>query len=169
MSGTYTYYVADLLTGEIIGDLPLTGVGFTRVLNAPGTFRGSLHTRDPRVLALAPRRLTEPGRTALYVDRDGVLVWGGIIWTTRYTADDGALELGAADFLSYFEHRFVLPHPLLPGVPVSEQPPVLFPYEGGEAVDQLFIAESLLALAQSAPGGDLGIRPRRSGVCVNSN
>ncbi|WP_017577119.1 hypothetical protein [Nocardiopsis kunsanensis] len=163
MSGTYTYYVTDLLSGRIIGDLPLTGVGFTRVLNAPGTFRGNLLTRDPRVRALALRRLTEPGRTALYVDRDGVLVWGGSIWTTRYTAEDGMLEVSAADFLSYFEHRFVLRYPLLPGVPVAEQPPVRFPAEGEEDVDQLSIAESLINLAQSPPGGDLGVRVRRSG------
>ncbi|NKY97848.1 hypothetical protein [Nocardiopsis alborubida] len=164
MSATYTYYVADLLSGEIIGDLPLTGVGFTRVLNAPGTFRGSLPTRDPAVRALAPRRLTEPGRTALYVDRDGVLVWGGIVWTTRYAAADGMLEVSAADFLSYFEHRFVLPHPLSPGVPIAEQPPVRFPAGGGEGVDQLSIAETLIGLAQRPPSADLGIRVRRSGT-----
>ncbi|MFI9381463.1 hypothetical protein [Kutzneria sp. NPDC052558] len=157
---TYTYLIADTRTGLILDELPLTGVSFDKKLNDTGTFRGSLQVTDPNVSIRDPRVLTTPGRSCLYVDRDGVLLWGGIIWTTTYAVATGSLEIGAADFLSYFEHRFVLGTPL--AADPSSTPPVTY-----TDVDQLAIARDLVGTAQSHPGGDLGIGftgPDSSGV-----
>jgi hypothetical protein len=41
----------------------------------------------------------------VYVDRDGVLVWGGIVWTRQNTT--GGRSIQAAEFLSYYQRRFV--------------------------------------------------------------
>ncbi|TQN28271.1 hypothetical protein FHX37_3604 [Haloactinospora alba] len=162
MSTRYTYYVVDLADGRIIGDLPLTGVSFSRVLNGTGKLRANLPTRAPGVRALEPRRLTEPGRSAVYVDRDDRLVWGGIIWTTRYAAADGTLEISAADFLSYLEHRYVLPAQPPRATPVAQWPPVRIP-EGGGRADQLDIAAELVRLGQRGGGITPGMGFRRAG------
>lgn len=157
---TYTYLIADTRTGQILDELPLTGVTFDKKLNDVGTFRGNLQVTDPNVRIRDPRVLTTPGRSCLYVDRDGILLWGGIIWTTTYAVSTGSLEIGAADFLSYFEHRFVLGTPL--AADVVSTPPITY-----AGVDQLAIARDLLRLAQSHPGGDLGVGftgPDSSGV-----
>jgi hypothetical protein len=146
---TYTYLVADLRTGTIVDELPLTGVTFDKRLNDTGSFRAELRVDDPGIRVREPRLLTEPGRTAVYVDRNGQLLWGGIVWTSRYSASDAKLEIGASDFLSYFEHRRVLSYPVNPTGSVT--------YTGA---DQLAIAGQLLQLAQSHPGGDLGIQVR---------
>lgn len=145
MGATYTYLIADLRTGEILDELPLFGVSFDKKLNDTGSFRAQLSVADPEIRLREPRLLTEPGRTAVYVDRDGDLLWGGIVWTSRYSGADAVLELGAADFLSYFEHRLVLdPGDLTAPVPFTN-------------TDQLVIARELVGLAQSHPGGDLGV------------
>jgi hypothetical protein len=146
---TYTYLVADLATGTVLEELPLAGVSFDKRLNDAGSFRGQLPVTDPEIRSRVPRLFTEPGRTALYVDRDGELLWGGIVWTSRYVASGGTLELGAADFLSYLEHRRVLTYPI----------DAANPFDYPDA-DQLAIAAALLGVAQSHPGGDLGIELR---------
>jgi len=142
----YTYLVADLRGGTILDELPLSGVSFGKRLNDTGSLRAQLTVSDPGVRAIEPRLLTEPGRTAVYVDRDGDLLWGGIVWTSRYSATSGVLEVGAADFLSYFEHRRVLGYPIATDGTVSYLD-----------TDQLDIAAALVRLVQSHPGGDLDV------------
>jgi hypothetical protein len=148
---SYTYLIADLASGTILDELPLSGVSFDKRLNDTGSFRGQVPVDDPVVRARHPRLLTEPGRNAIYVDRDGELLWGGIIWTSRYGAAKGVLEIGASDFLSYFERRRVL------ATPVSATGTVSY-----SNVDQLAIAADLIDLAQSHPGGDLDLEVRGS-------
>ncbi|RSN65357.1 hypothetical protein DMH01_02960 [Amycolatopsis sp. WAC 04182] len=144
MGTTYTYLIADLREGTILDELPLSGVSFDKKLNDSGTLRGQVRVDDPELRVREPRSLTEPGRTAIYVDRDGDLLWGGIIWTSRYSAAKGTLELGASDFLSYFDHRLVLdPADLTRTVPFTG--------------DQIAVAQGAVRLAQSHVDGDLGV------------
>jgi hypothetical protein len=148
-SAQYAYLVADLRTGTVLDEVPLHDVTFSTVLNDAGEFRGQfpLGPRDPRYLL-------EPGRTALYVVRDGVLVWGGIIWTTKYSSTERSIEIGGGGFLSYFDRRRVLPpwyDPASDDLPALE--PTVF-----EDVDQAEIARSLVRTAQEHPGGDIGVR-----------
>jgi hypothetical protein len=154
MGATYTYLIADLRTGTILDELPLSGVSFDKKLNDAGSFRGRLRVDDPEIRIREPRVLAEPGRCAVYVDRDGDLLWGGIVWTSRYSAAGGVLELGAADFLSYFDHRLVLdPADLAKPVSLSG--------------DQLDVARRLIELTQSHVDGDVAVRvtgPAVSGV-----
>lgn len=145
MDTSYTYLIADLRSGTILDELPLAGVSFDKKLNDTGSLRGQLHVDDPQIRVRKPRLLTEPGRTAIYVDREGDLLWGGIVWTSRYHATSGTLELGASDLLSYFEHRLVLD-------PGDLTRTVTFP-----DTDQVAIVRGVIELAQSHPGGDLGI------------
>jgi len=141
----YTYLVADLRSGTILDELPLAGVSFDKKLNDTGSLRGQLSVHDPEIRLREPRLLTEPGRTAIYVDRDGDLLWGGIVWTSRYRAASGTLELGASDLLSYFEHRLVLdPTDLTKTVTFID-------------IDQVDIVRAVIELAQSHPSGDLGV------------
>ncbi|GIJ50317.1 hypothetical protein Val02_72030 [Virgisporangium aliadipatigenens] len=150
----YSYLVADLRTGVELDELPLHGVSFSTVLNDSGEFRGQLAIGDRRIGIREPQRVTEPGRTALYVARDGVLVWGGIIWTSKYSSPERILEIGAAGFLSYFDRRRVLRPDYDPAThDVATLPPVPF-----TNIDQAEIARALVRGAQSHPGGNIGIQ-----------
>jgi len=150
----YTYYTADLATGAITDELPLYDVTFSTELNESGEFRGRLPLGDPRVTVHHPRELTEPGRAALYVERDGVLVWGGVVWTVKYTSADRHLEIGAAGFLSYFDHRRVLPADFDPDITDLGAVNVTFTDR-----DQSDVVRELVAIAQAHPGGDIRVRP----------
>jgi hypothetical protein len=150
----YTYYTADLTTGAITDELPLYDVTFSTELNEAGEFRARLPLGDPRITVHRPRELTEPGRAALYVERDGVLVWGGAIWTVKYTSADQHLEIAAAGFLSYFDHRRVLPADFDPGTTDLAAVTVSF-----TDLDQSDIARALVAIAEAHPGGDIQVRP----------
>jgi hypothetical protein len=139
MATTYRYLFADLLTNEIIAELPLTGVTFTEQLNQAGTFQGHLLLSGIDATAFNVDPSTTPGRSALYVDRDGELVWGGVIWGRDYNSTAQTLMFSAREFESYFERRRI-----------TET--VAF-----DNVDQLTIAQTIITNAQSVPSGNIGV------------
>lgn len=138
----YTYVFADLRTDEILGELPLDDVKFGRRLNEPGAWSGSIPLGDQRITALDPIGLTRPGRTAVYIDRDGTLVDGGIVWTRRFATsgdDAGKLMLAGNGFWSYIGRRVI--HSLLTFA----------------ATDQVDVVSAILAALEFETGGDIGL------------
>jgi hypothetical protein len=136
---SYRYLFADLVTNEIIGELPLTGVQFTQQLNQAGTFNGHLLLSGINADNFNVTASTIPGRNAIYVDRNGILIWGGIIWARSYSSAAQELSVTAREFESYFERRRI--NTDLDFV----------------NVDQLSIAQTLVSTAQGQPYGDIGI------------
>lgn len=97
---SYRFLSQDLLTGTWLDtELPLSSVQLGYQLNGPGSMSATL---TPRYARVDPATVF-PARTALYVERDGVLVWGGIIWSARPKGPDFAIE--AAGFSSYLARR----------------------------------------------------------------
>lgn len=151
----WTYLLADLRTNVITAEVPLTGARSSKKLGAAGSFSGTWEL-SPRWSGGDPYALTRPARTAIYALRDGRPWFGGIVWTSDYDSDRGAVNLGAADWWSYWDHRRVVP--LLS----SAQPPVTEIASldvGFTQVDQNEIARQLVAIAQTHTGGDIGIVP----------
>ncbi|MGI5526818.1 hypothetical protein ACQEVX_05125 [Streptomyces syringium] len=136
---TYRYLTQDALTGEWLSlDLPLTNVEFGPQLSGPGHLRGELSPR----LAHTAIDLVDPGTTLIYVERDGLLRWSGIIWQAEPEGD--TLKIEAASWTSYLHRRYDLDGEL-----------------GGRGpyvrADPCQIARDIVAYAQSIPDGDLGI------------
>lgn len=103
----FVYLVCDLASGSILGELPIRGVSFGKILNGVGQFQGSIDLADPLFQNVDPLNLTKPGRTALFVDYNGALVWGGVLWSRSYQFQDGSRTVGltASDMWSYFASR----------------------------------------------------------------
>jgi hypothetical protein len=101
---TYTYLFCDLVTDTLLAELPLSGVRYGSVLNGIGAMTAHV-PYAAETLPLDPEAATVPGRTAVYVDRDGVIVWGGILWT-RTIAGSGR-DIGCLEFPSYYQHRYI--------------------------------------------------------------
>jgi hypothetical protein len=102
----YRYYLTDLVSNQVIAELPFTGVSYQRLLRKAGSFSGQI----PAIEATKNYDLYEttmPGRTGLYVLRNGVCVWGGMIWSRKYDESSKTLSVDASEFTSYFYHRFV--------------------------------------------------------------
>ena len=106
-SGPLSYNLYDLSTGTFLGHLPLGSVTFGSQLNTPGQFSGQIDIADPRVQALGPIQTTQPARTALMVDYNGAIIWGGIIWPRNYdfSPQTRKLTITATELWSYLQQR----------------------------------------------------------------
>jgi len=148
---TYRYLFADLLTNQVIAELPLTAVNFTQQLNAAGTFTGSMILTDSSEATMNVINGTIPARTALYVDRNGVLVWGGVIWSRDYNSETQHIVLTAREFESYFERR------------------VISTTQAFTNIDQFSVVQTLVNQAQAVTNGNIGVATdtSTSGVTVS--
>lgn len=140
MPSRWRYLFYDLASNRKLAELPLSSPKLGGALNSPGDWSGTLALGDRIVRQLDPRAATTPGKTAMFVDRDGQLVYGGIVWQRSVNRSNSkALDLQGKEFLSYFEHRFIrarLAYSL---------------------VDQASILRSILAWAQGVPSGSIGV------------
>lgn len=148
---TYRYLFADLLTNQVIAELPLTAVNFTQSLNSAGTFSGTIQLAGSNPAALNVDAGTTPGRTAIYVDRDGILVWGGVIWSREYSSANQHLTIQAREWESYLERRRITTTQVFTNV------------------DQLQVARQLVNTMQTVPYGNVGIQvgSETSGVTIS--
>lgn len=151
MTTTYRYLFANLLTNEIIAELPLTGVTFTQQLNQAGSLTGHLLLSGMTTPQFNVNDSTIPAKTAIYVDRNGDLIWGGIIWNRTYNSQSQTLTITAREFESYFERRRISSTTAFTNT------------------DQLVIARTLIDNAQTVPYGDIGVitGSETSGVLVD--
>ena len=147
---TYRYLFANLLTGQILAELPITNVNFTKQLNSAGSLSGDilLTGLDSSFNASAS---TTPGQIAVYVDRNGVIVWGGIIWSRVYNSSSQHLSIQANEFESYLDRRRISS---------------TLPYFNK---DQLFIASDLVSQAMAQPYGNIGVAVPSSSSGITTN
>lgn len=107
---SYRYYAADLLTGNVLGDIDPFGVFLSKHKNRPGQFTGNIKLTGDTVDDAIRLSCTIPGRTALYMERNGTLIWGGILWNRMWSTQGKSLQLGARTFESVFEHAVLESH-----------------------------------------------------------
>jgi hypothetical protein len=103
-AAVYRYFTTDLLTNQILAEIPFKGVSFERSIKAAGSFSGNIPV-IPETASMDLYNSTMPGKTGLYVVRDSECVWGGIIWNRNYNVVDRELSVSASEFTSYFYHR----------------------------------------------------------------
>ena len=102
----YRYFLTDLVSNEVLAEVPFSGVSYERQLRKAGAFSGTI----PVIAATNKLNLYEatmPGRTGLYVMRNDVCVWGGIVWARKYDESSKSLTVDASEFTSYFYHRHI--------------------------------------------------------------
>lgn len=97
----YRILAADLLTGAIREEIPFTTFTWTHTLNKPGAFSGTLPLRHPK----ATRANLDPSRTLIHVERGGLIVWSGILWTVQADQASTTVTCGAEGWWSYFRRR----------------------------------------------------------------
>ncbi len=138
----YRLHVCDLRTDTSLGYVPVQGVTWDDYIGKTGSLSATIPVTDS---AIAQRVMDTvlPGRTMLYLERDGVVAWGGILWTrNRHGSARGTYtcEIQAACVESYLRgHRLLLDDLSASGV------------------DQLAIARQIVTYAQAASGGSIGI------------
>jgi hypothetical protein len=105
-----SYVCCDLMSGTILGTLPLTGVTFGKTLNGIGQFQGTIDLADPNITEMFPLTRTIPALTAIFVDYNGALIWGGVIWPRQRNMSppqSRKMTITASDLWSYLANSRV--------------------------------------------------------------
>ncbi|WP_327374707.1 hypothetical protein OG393_12395 [Streptomyces sp. NBC_01216] len=137
----YRALFCDLRTDRVLDVLPLTEAKFDDFIGKPGSLTATVPLPEGR-LAVRARDALRPGRTAVWLERDGDIWWGGVLWTCTPASDEQGrlkVQFQAGTFDSYLDHR------------------ILSGDLAGTAADQFDIARTLVTHAQEQPGGDIGI------------
>ncbi len=144
----YVYLAADLLTGVVRDEVPFSSVSFSSELSLAGGFDATVsidptppeHISGDAVINRITLANLEPGRTVIWVLRDGVPMWGGIIWAFEADLEQRVVRFAGKDFFSYYGMRTINNTTTwVAGVD-----------------DQFTIVEELIAYAAAQGGGDIG-------------
>lgn len=145
-----------LVGGGILGELPAMSSGYNASLNGAGRWQvtvplesdparltlplvgGGSVDLDPNI-NLINRETVSPAKTAVWFERDGVLQYGGILWTARADIGANTLELAGEGYHSYWRRRHLVNNTTY------------------TAVDQHTIAKNLIDTAQAVPDGTIGV------------
>jgi hypothetical protein len=100
----YRYFLTDLLSNQVISEVPFKGVSFERANKRAGGFSGTIPFIEA-TKGIDLYEATMPGRTGLYVMRNNVCVWGGIVWSRSYDVSSRNMSVDASEFISYLYHR----------------------------------------------------------------
>jgi len=119
-----------------LAELPIMSVAVTETLNDSGSASVSLPLRiqDPDALQVITDANLDPATTLVWVERDEVLIWGGILWSLSGNVAGNMLTLNASGFHSYLRRR------------------VIRATASYSSIDQLVIARSLVDLAEAVSG-----------------
>jgi hypothetical protein len=132
----FTVLACDLITGVTLDELPVKPSTITWDLNGPGSISdltipaSALRGRDPNDVQVA---LSE-GRTAIYIDMDGALIWGGPLWRKVYSSVTRAYTLTVGGWWSYWQRQLIT---------------TALQFRGA---DQFDIVRTLLSLRNGEPG-----------------
>jgi hypothetical protein len=138
---TYRYLLTDVLNASVrLAELPFESATYSHVLNAPGAFSGTMGLQQPAKLAAVLTEQLQLGQVSLWVERDGVIVWGGILWTSDADIDAGTITYAGEGWHSYFRRRTLRARKV---------------YLAQDQTTQ--IAKNLIDYAQSFLGGSIGV------------
>ncbi|WP_411071410.1 hypothetical protein [Streptomyces sp. cmx-4-25] len=137
----YRAIFCDLRTDRVLDVLPLIEAKFDDFIGKSGSLTATVPLPEPGLAARAKEAL-RPGRTAVWLERDGDIWWGGVLWTCTPASDEQGrmtAQFQAGTFDSYLDHRILSDNVV------------------GTATDQFDIARALVEHAQAQDGGDIGI------------
>lgn len=139
-------YQSGSTPNPVIAEIPLTNVNFSQEINSNGAFSGEvlLSGLDPNMAANIVNS-TIPAKYCIYVeyaptDGNGVIVWGGVIWTREYDSANQILSINAQELMSYFTRRRI-------------QDTTVYTNQ-----DPMTIANSLITYAQGKTYGNIGVQ-----------
>lgn len=101
----YRYLIYDASDGQLIAELPLTGVTFSRVLSGVGSLAGSLSIWHPSCTRSVLGFDTADSDREITVVRDDVPIWNGPVTGIDGTMSAGAMQITAREASFYLQKR----------------------------------------------------------------
>ena len=113
---TTQLYQSGSTPNPILAELPFTNVSFDAQMNSIGSFTGDIlisgldviNNNGNIISKLNVFNGTLPGKTALYVEYNGQLIWSGIIWQREWDSNTQMLKISGQEMLSYFKRRRIV-------------------------------------------------------------
>lgn len=111
---TYKYIFEDTLTGVKLAAIPMYGVNLKLYCNTwgqssnYGTFTGTFRADTPGYNVQELLDATVPGRTNVWVERSGALIWGGIVTTRTYQSESYTYQIDASTWDSQMQGQFLI-------------------------------------------------------------
>lgn len=96
---TWRLLHAEAVSGELLGELPIIAVESSEALNGGGRFSATMPLDDVDTLTT--------GSTVVYLDRDGVILSAGVVWTASADYGAGTLTIGGEGLGSYYRKRLI--------------------------------------------------------------
>ena len=155
MADVFRVFAYDINTNTQVCEIPAAGLTFDSRLNDAGSCDFTVNLTDPDSAAqLAPLMpYVDSAPFAVYVDRDGVLVWGGWAKTNHYThSTASAFPIGAKEWPDYFSQRRCVATYDQAAYPTGIDPASLIAIAVGDAQDP----------TKAGPGGSVGINVVRT-------
>lgn len=129
----YRYLTADLMTRKVDEELPLEDVSFEEHLNNIGSMEAKIDKYSEK----ATKKILDPGRTLLIVERQNRIVWSGIFWDPERLNE--RVKLDCASLESYYM-RLMIRQTL-----------------HYKKIEQFQIVRNLLDYANAKPGANIGV------------
>lgn len=122
MTSSYRFLLAEVTTDDIVAELPVESASYGETLNSPGKLSATIRLGAPKDVDVPSDPSTPlvdagtitppavevlPGEHAIYVERDGVLLWGGVIWTYVADVESNTGKIGAEGFMSLLRGRIL--------------------------------------------------------------
>jgi hypothetical protein len=105
---TYNYVFYSLRNEQVIAEIPLFGVDLNQKINGPGQMNASFQLDQNGKRNQDLTDATIPGRTAVAVERNGVAVWTGIVWSRTYQSQAKTCQLFIFGFEVYPSRQRIL-------------------------------------------------------------
>src|SRR5258706_3304917 len=103
----YRYIFGTLRTEQVIEEISCYGVIMNMTINVGGDFQGTFQLDQTGKNNDALISATVPGRTWVAVERNGIPIWHGFIWSRVYSAQSKSVQLFAQSFENYPKKRLI--------------------------------------------------------------
>ena len=127
----YEALLCDGRTDDVLGSLPLTALSFREELNGPGAATLEIPLNTDAIDSLIPLQ------QSVFVLRDGVPVWGGVLWVTGMSVGSNAAKLSCSGFWSLVRRRRISSTLIYTDT------------------DQTLVAKDIIDKLQAEPGGSM--------------
>lgn len=108
MVADYRYIFGSLRTENVIAEIPLYGTHLELALNVGGNFNGTFQLDQTGKSNSDLIAGTLPGKTFVAVERNGICIWNGFVWSRVYQSQSKSCQLFARSFETFPQYQRVL-------------------------------------------------------------
>jgi hypothetical protein len=103
----YRYVFSSLRNEQVIEEISLYGVYMDLALNFGGQFNGTFQLDQEGKMNSALLDATVPGKTYVAVERNGIPIWVGMIWSRTYQSQSKSMQIFAQSFENYPKYQLM--------------------------------------------------------------